>query len=247
MADVDLNVRVKGRDRAKQDLQSLAGAVDAEAEKISQKERTRKKRDEESEKSGIGHTLSTAVGTAIGNAVPNIFGAFNRSIAQAFDPNLSPVEKELNLANAALDLVPLEGGAIPKAILAAQTQEIVGGARGTGSRINQLLGPAFQASGSLSDEDFEKRFAPIIERLRKIIEPQERSRERGSQLVAENLGSFLDEFKKVSGKPPNNNKETTEATKEQTAATRELTNAMSKLADILGVGGVLPPIPGRTD
>jgi hypothetical protein len=196
MTDINLNVKVKGREQAKQDLASLANAVDSEAERLIGKERTRAKKDGAPEQREH-RVLSTAIGTAIGNAVPKMFGAFNQSIAQAFDPNLSPAEKQLNIANAMLDLIPFGGGTIPKAILKAETQEIIGGAQSTGARINQMLGPAFQASGDLDDDAFRERFEPIIRRLRETIEPQERSRERGSQLIAENLTSFLEEFRDI--------------------------------------------------
>lgn len=201
-ANLKINVQSRGADKARQDIASVAATVDRQAEKLNKRQDKREKGRFQSFREGIGKGAfgrigATAIGTAIGQVLPQTIGAFNRGIAQAFDPNLSPVEKELNLAKAGLDLIPFEGGAIPKALLEAQTQEVVGAARGTGARINQLLGPAFRGAAGLSDEQFAERFTPTIERLQGFIEPQERARERGSQLIAENLTSFLDEFKDI--------------------------------------------------
>lgn len=258
--NIEFRFRTKGADKVKQDLSSLAGAVDREAQKLDRKAQDRtKKRQSSAEKRGDGDSFAkragaVAVGSALGGAAQRSFSAFNRNVAQAFDPNLSPVEKELNLAKAALDLIPFEGGEIPKALLQAQTQEIVGGAQGTGGRINAALGPAFQAAGNLSDEEFRKRFEPQIERLREIIEPQERARERGSQLIAENLGSFVDEFKKIQSEvAPESTKETVEA---NTQSQKDLKASIDKLTNTLlgfSVGGVTGGVaanlktPGKVD
>lgn len=250
--NIDFNFRTKGANKVKQDLTSLASAVDKEAQNLDKKAQARnKKRNgstaEDGGTKGVGGVVRQAISTAFGQSLSQSLGAANRSIAQAFDPNLSPVEKELNVANAALDLVPFEGGAIPKALLQAQTQEIVGGAKGTGARINSALGPAFQAASGLNDEEFKARFEPIIKQLKDQFEPQERSRERGSQLIAENLGSFLDEFKQVQKDIAPES--TSEAIKEQTQSQKELKESMDTLTNtllgLLGGGGVGGAIAGK--
>jgi hypothetical protein len=197
MTDIDFNIRMKGGDKARQDLAGLANAVDKEAEKLSKNAEKRGGKQSEFERAFDRAMFGgKELGRALGSLPQRAFQNFNSAIGQAFDPNLSPAEKQLNLAKSTLDLVPFQGGEIPKALLDATTQEIIGGARGTGARINQILGPAFQASADLSDEEFARKFQPIIDKLREVIEPQERSRERGSELVAKSLTSFLEEFEK---------------------------------------------------
>lgn len=198
--NLDINIRTKGADKARQNIVSVANTVDQQAEKINKKQSARENKsakaaaDTLKSTGGIG---TTAIGTALGSAVTSSLSAANQSIAKSFDPNLSPIEKELALVNAGLDVLPFGAGEIPKALLAARTQESVGAARGTGARINQLLGAGFQGAADLSEDEFKARFEPQIQRLRKFIEPQERARERGSQLVAENLGSFKEELTKI--------------------------------------------------
>lgn len=236
-----INLRTRGGDRARQEIASLANTVDKQAARINKRQATREDKRAKGFASSLregafGKIGSVAIGTAIGNAIPQAVGAFNRGIAQSFDPNLSPVEKELNLIKAGLDIIPLEGGAIPKAILEAQTQEIVGAARGTGARINQLLGPAFQGAAGLSTQEFEDRFQPQIDRLRQQFEPQERARERGSQLIAESLGSFLDELKTVSG--VEETKALVTSNLDAIKRSKELQAALDRLTDaVLGRGG----------
>lgn len=252
--DISLQVGLKGMDRAKQELQGLANAVDQEAEKLNQKAQGRKGKAGANTVEGFQQGFEKAfentfslrgLGRQAGRFIPQSIGVFNNAVAQAFDPNMSPAEKQLQIAHAGLDIVPFGGGAIPKAMLDAGTQEIIGGARGTGARINQILGPAFQAGAGLSDEEFARKFQPIIDNLRKVIEPQERSRERGSQLVAESLGSFVDEFKKKQQELAPGAKQSIDA---QTKATKENTDAINGLREALksmGFGGMANALPGK--
>lgn len=247
--NVDFNVRMKGTDKARQDLKGLADAVDKEAERLHKSSEGRRKKEQESEFSRAFDKAmfgQKEVGRALGGLPQRVFQGFNQAVAQAFDPNLSPVEKELNLAKATLDLVPFQGGEIPKALLDAASQEIIGGARGTAARINQVLGPAFQGAAGLSDEEFAARFQPIIDKLREVIEPQERARERGSQLVADSLGSFLEEFRKVQKDtaPESSTKELTDSNKVLAEKLDKLTNAL--LGFSLG-GATGAAIAGKVD
>lgn len=253
--DIDLNVRLKGTDRAKQELQGLANAVDTEADKLNQKSRGRAKAGantvegfQQGFEKAFENTFSLrGLGRQAGRFLPQSIGAFNNAVAQAFDPNMSPAEKQLQIAHAGLDIIPFGGGAIPKAMLDAGTQEIIGGARGTGARINQILGPAFQANANLSAEEFKTLFQPIIDDLRKVIEPQERARERGAELVASSLSSFLEDF---DAKAKETSPQASRVLEAQTQATKENTTAIDKLREFLAAlpwGAFGPKLPGKVN
>lgn len=247
--DIDFNLRLKGTEQAKQDLQGLAADVDKEAEKLNQKGQERQKQSaksfgesfgDELEKSFSGKGIGKKFARALG---PQAFSTLNTGIAQTFDPNLSAAEKELNAAKAGLSVLPYNLGAIPSAKLEAVTQEIIGAAHGTSARLNQMLGPAFQASSGLSAEDFAAKFGPIIDRFKAVIEDQERARERGSELIASRLGSFLGEFNQkkedvLKDTPKDaastSNKELIESNKLLAQSNRDLAAALARAEHLAG-------------
>lgn len=183
--ELSIRISLKNLEQSKRELREFFADVTQNQKKVD--EAVGGKGGRGGEAGGGKETTGGAGGQFGAHLMANLlsasFSTFKQSLAQVFDPNSSQVEKQIRVAQAGLSSIPFIGDAA-SAILGQISQPQLGAAQGTASRINQILGPAFQAAGALSDEEFEKRFSPQIKRLQELFAPQERSRERGSELVA---------------------------------------------------------------
>lgn len=189
---MQFTVTLRGSKEAKSELEGIINTAKKADEQRSKAEGVGGGKGESKGGGGGGGVRDIAIGNLIGNAISRSFSAFNKTVANAFDSNLTTTERQVGVAKAGVEAIPFVGEAL-SGILSSVTQVQTGTSQGTASRLNNAFGPAFQAFGAanpnLQGEELEnalrKRFGDQINKARQFFLPQERAREVGSRIVAE--------------------------------------------------------------